>query len=99
MEKQYYFLKLNPPRPTFAMDMNPEEREIMNQHVAYWSRPLNEGKVVVYGPVMDPTCPYGIGIMEGSEQEVRDFATNDPAELTKLCKYEIFPMRAVLPPK
>ncbi len=32
MAKKYYALKLIPPRPTFAQDMTPEERNIMQQH-------------------------------------------------------------------
>jgi len=43
----YYFLKLNPCRPTFAQDMTEEERAIMLQHVAYWTDLMNKGHVVV----------------------------------------------------
>ena len=52
MEKRYFFLKLVPRRPTFAQDMTAAERAIMMQHVAYWKKFLDEGKVLVYGPVM-----------------------------------------------
>jgi len=49
----HYFLKLNPCRPTFAMDMTDDERAIMQQHVAYWGDLMNKGRVVVYGPVIN----------------------------------------------
>jgi hypothetical protein len=35
MDKQHFFLKLNPPRPTFMLDMTADEKAIMQKHVAY----------------------------------------------------------------
>jgi uncharacterized protein YciI len=64
MEKKHFFLKLNPPRPTFAQDMNEEERNIMNKHVEYWKGLVDKGVVIVYGPVFDPEGGYGIGVVE-----------------------------------
>lgn len=60
--KQYYAIKLNPSRPDFAMTMTDEERDIMQQHIAYWQPHLQTGTMVVYGPVMDPKGPYGLGL-------------------------------------
>lgn len=95
MEKQYYFLKLVPRRPTFAQDMTPDERVIMMQHVAYWKQFLDEGKVLVYGPVMDPQAVYGMGIvMTDEEEEVKALIAGDPAG--QINTYEYYPMRAVL---
>jgi hypothetical protein len=31
----FFFCRLLPPRPSFALDMAPEEREIMQKHAAY----------------------------------------------------------------
>ena len=74
----HYFLKLIPPRPTFAQDMTDEERAIMQQHVAYWGALMSKGKVVVYGPVMDPAGVYGMGVVEAeTEQELIDFMKNE----------------------
>ena len=36
----------------------------MQQHAAYWTDMCNEGAVLVYGPVMDPNGPFGMGIFE-----------------------------------
>ncbi|HEV2644828.1 MAG TPA: YciI family protein [Acidobacteriaceae bacterium] len=92
----YFFLKLIPCRPSFAFDMTAEEREIMQQHVAYWKTHMDEGKVVVYGPVMDPAGPYGIGVVESKHEDaIRAFIDRDPA--SRLNTYEFHPMRAVFP--
>lgn len=94
--RSYFFLKLIPCRPTFAMDMTDEERAVMMQHIAYWKKWMTEGRVVVFGPVMDPAGPYGMGVVQAeNEAEVAAFVANDPA--AKINRYEFYPMRAVLP--
>ena len=60
----HFFLKLLPSRPTFAQDMTPDERAIMQQHVVYWTDLMKQGKVHVFGPVLDPNGIYGIGVVE-----------------------------------
>ena len=98
MAKQYFALYLLPSRPDFAQTMTEEERGIMMKHVAYWTDLMNEGKVVVFGPVMDPKKVYGLGIIGvENEQEVKEFISNDPA--ATINRYEYFPMQAVVPAK
>jgi len=95
MDKKHFALKLISCRPTFAQDMTPEERVIMQQHVVYWRELMDKGKVLVFGPVMDPKAVYGLGIIEAeNEEEVKAFIANDPA--TKINTYEFYPMRAVV---
>jgi uncharacterized protein YciI len=95
MPKSYFALYLLPSRPDFAMTMTDEERSIMMAHVGYWTNLLNEGKVIAFGPVMDPEEVYGLGIIAAeSEEEVKDFIANDPA--TKINQYQYFPMRAIV---
>src|SRR4030095_5066136 len=95
---QYFVLHLLPMRPDFAQTMNDEERTIMMQHVGYWTDLMSKGKVVAFGPVIDPKGIYGLGIISAdNEQEVQDFIANDPA--AKINKYEYFPMKAVVPAK
>jgi hypothetical protein len=36
-EKKHFGFKLISPRPTFANDMPQEERDIIKQHMAYWT--------------------------------------------------------------
>ncbi|PWT98790.1 MAG: hypothetical protein C5B52_11660 [Bacteroidetes bacterium] len=94
--KKYFALKLLPCRPDFAFTLSDEERAIMLQHAAYWREKMSKGMVLVFGPVMDPSGPYGLGVVAvDDEEEVKDFIEHDPA--AKLNKYEYFPMMAVVP--
>jgi len=91
MEKKFFFLKLNPPRATFAVDMSDEERSIMQQHAAYWSAFVNNGTAIVLGPVMDPKGVFGIAVAGvESEEQLNEIIAGDPAN--GLNKYEIYPM-------
>lgn len=48
--------RLKAPRPTFALDMSDEEREIMGRHASYWQPLVDSGRMVVLGPVLDGYC-------------------------------------------
>ena len=48
-----FFCKLVPPRPTFAADMTPEERALMQAHAEYWKRYVDSGQVIAFGFVAD----------------------------------------------
>ena len=94
MSKKHFFLKLNPPRPSFMLDITDAERAIMFQHVAYWQNYLENGTMIVSGPVMDPKGGYGVGIIEvDSEEQLQEIISKDPAN--GLNTYEFYPMRAV----
>jgi uncharacterized protein YciI len=76
--------------------MSENEKNIMKQHVVYWTDVMNKGSVVVFGPVLDPKSVYGIGIISAdNEEQVQDFIANDPA--SSVNRYEYYPMRAVVP--
>jgi uncharacterized protein YciI len=78
-ESGTFVFRLIAPRPTFALDMSDEEREIMGRHAAHWQPLLDAGKMVFFGPVLDETGSWGLGIVEAeSEQELRAFAASDP---------------------
>ena len=86
---------LLPSRPDFAQTMTDEERSIMEEHVTYWMEKMSQGKVVAFGPVLDPKSIYGLGIISvDDEQELKSFIEHDPA--AKINKYEYFPMKAIL---
>jgi uncharacterized protein YciI len=93
----HFFVKLIAPRPTFAMDMNETEKKLMQEHVVYWKGRQDKGEVLVFGPVMDPKGPYGMGIIEVTDEaKARAFSAGDPvvkANIGFAC--EIYPMRAV----
>lgn len=98
MNKVYYTLYLNPPRPTFMQDMSDEERGIMQKHIVYWNNLMSEGKVLAFGPVLDPQGVYGLGIVEvENEEQVKAMISKDPAN--GLNKYEHYLMKAVTPKK
>jgi uncharacterized protein len=75
-----FVLRLEGPRPTFALDMTDEEREVMARHAAHWQPYLDSGRMVVFGPVLDETGSFGLGVVDGvDEAELRAFAAADPA--------------------
>ena len=96
MDKKYFALKLNPPRATFFNDITEEEMAVMKRHSAYWHELMKHGKVVVFGPILDPNAAYGFGVVAvESEDEVKILMANDPAN--GLGSYEYYPMLAVVP--
>jgi uncharacterized protein YciI len=96
-----FVFRLQAPRPTFALDMSDEEREIMGRHAAYWQPYIESGRMVVFGPVLDDSGSWGLGVVEdGDEQELRAFAAGDPAVTSGTARIQIGRMPAgfVRPP-
>jgi len=93
--KKSFFLKLNPPRHAFMQDMTDEEKSVMQKHVAYWAPFIENGIVIVLGPVMDPKGGYGVAVVAvDSEEQLNQIVADDPAN--GMNSYEIYPMRAVI---
>jgi uncharacterized protein YciI len=85
-----FVFRLLPPRPTFALDMSNEERDIMSRHAAHWTPYLESGQMVVFGPIIDSTGSWGLGVVEAhDEQELRLFAAKDPVVTTGTGKIEL----------
>jgi len=85
-----YVFRLMAPRPTFALDMTDEERKIMGRHAAYWQPLVDAGRMVVFGPVLDGTGSWGLGVVEADdEDEVRQFASGDPVVTTGTADIEV----------
>jgi uncharacterized protein YndB with AHSA1/START domain len=97
-DKQAFLLRLIPPRPTFAQDMNEHERRVMMEHVVYWQGHTNANVVIAYGPVADPNGGWGVAIVEVADRaRVEKLTSEDPVMLQKLgARYEIFPMPRVV---
>ena len=92
--KKHFYLRLNPPRPSFESDMTEGERAIMLRHVAYWAPYVEDGTVIVLGPVMDAKGGFGMAVVEVEhEEQLQELISKDPAN--GLGTYEISPMRAV----
>ena len=78
-----FVFRLKAPRPTFALDMSDEEREIMARHAEHWRPWVESGQMVVFGPVLDASGSWGLGVVEADdEQELRAFAADDPVVTT-----------------
>ena len=89
-----FFLRLVPPRPTFAKDMTPEEAAIMERHAAYLSGLVDKGRGIAFGPVFDPAGAWGLGILEATDEaEARALTDADPVVVAGIARYEIVPMR------
>ena len=90
-----FVLRLHAPRPTFALDMTDEEREIMGRHAAHWQPLIDSGQMVVFGPVLDGTGSWGLAVVEfDDEDELRAFADQDPVVTTRTGTVEIGRMLA-----
>ena len=85
-----YVFRLMAPRPTFALDMTDEERQIMGRHAAHWRPLVDAGRMVVFGPVLDGTGSWGLGVVEADdEDEIRRFASGDPVVTTGTADIEV----------
>jgi len=94
MAKQHFYMRLLPPRTTFPADITPEEMALMQQHATYFLKAFDEGRVLLYGPVMGHGGAFGMGVLEvESEAEAREFAENDPSVRGGLNRFELAPMR------
>jgi uncharacterized protein YciI len=92
-----FVFRLIAPRPTFAQDMTDEEREIMGRHAAHWQPYLASGQMVIFGPVLDGTGSWGLGVVEADdadEDTLRAFAREDPAVVTGTARVEFGKMPA-----
>jgi uncharacterized protein YndB with AHSA1/START domain len=90
----HFLCRLIAPRPSFAMDMSDAERKIMQAHSMYWRKRLDEGTAIVFGPVADPSGPWGLGVVRAeNEAALRAFQAEDPAIAAGVgFRYENLPM-------
>jgi uncharacterized protein YciI len=90
-----FVFRLKAPRPTFALDMSDEEREMMRKHAAHWQPYVESGQMVVFGPVLDGTGSWGLGVIDADdEDEVRAFADRDPVVVSGIAEMEFGKMLA-----
>jgi uncharacterized protein YciI len=90
-----FVFRLEAPRPTFALDMTNEEREVMSRHAAHWQPLVDAGRMVVFGPVLDDTGSWGLGVVEAEDEaQLRAFAAADPAVTSGTARIELGRMLA-----
>ena len=86
---------IRPPRPTFMDDASPEENEVMERHFEYLKRLLEEGRLILAGPSLDP--PFGLVIFEAAtEGDARRVMEDDPSVAAGVQFAELHPFRASL---
>lgn len=62
----------------------------MARHAAHWRPLVDAGQMVVFGPVLDDTGSWGLGVVEADdEDEIRAFAANDPVVITETANIEM----------
>ena len=62
----------------------------MGGHAAHWRPYIDSGQMVIFGPVLDGTGSWGLGVVEADdEEELRKFAADDPVVTTGTGTIEI----------
>src|SRR6201989_2336817 len=90
-----FVFRLKAPRPTFALDLTDQEREIMARHAEYWRPWVESGQMVILGPGLRATVSWGLGVVEADdEEELRAFAADDPVVTTGAGTIEVGKMLA-----
>jgi len=74
--------------------MTDSERALMMEHVRYTHGQFAAGKVLIFGPVLAPDGPFGMGVFEATDEaEVRAILEQDPTVKAGLNRFELYPMR------
>ena len=62
----------------------------MGRHATYWQPYVDSGQMVIFGPVLDGTGSWGLGVIEADhEDELRAFAAGVPAVTTGTAEIEV----------
>ena len=62
----------------------------MGRHAAYWQPLVDSGRMVIFGPVLDSTGSWGLGVVEADDvDELRAFAAGDPVLTTGTAQLEV----------
>ena len=70
--------------------MTDDERGIMARHAAYWQPLVDSGRMVIFGPVLDGSGSWGLGVVEADdEEELRAFAAGDPVVTSGTAEMEV----------
>ena len=97
--KKTWFVRLIPPRSTFATDITPDETKLMQAHYVYWKEQFDKGVCVFGGPVLDPKGVYGVlAIVAATEDAARTVASADPSVKAGLNKIEVAEMKIAFLP-
>jgi uncharacterized protein len=91
--EESFLFQTHSTRPTFPRDITPEEKALMDAHGVYCKQQFEDGKLLIYGPVLAREGAFGMAILEvADENEARQFGENDPSVQAGLNRFEFFPM-------
>jgi uncharacterized protein YciI len=91
-----FLLKLFAPRPTFHLDITPEEMAVMQTHGKYWRDLLEKGIAVAFGPVLDPKASWGVAVFYAEDQAAAEaIAAEDPTSKAGMHN-EVYPMATLV---
>jgi uncharacterized protein YciI len=89
----HFVYMLIPPRPTFPADITEAETAIMGRHALYWRALVDEGRVVVFGPVADPAGTWGLAVVAAASlEEARALGEDDPAVSSGMAAFVVYAM-------
>jgi uncharacterized protein YciI len=92
---QHFLFRLNGPRPSFPADMTEGEAQAMLAHRQYWEGRIADRTALLFGPVFDPSGPWGLAIIEAADESAaRRVIEADPVLMAGIgFSYAIFPMQ------
>ena len=93
-----FFLRLQPPRPTFPHDGTGEEMAAMKRHAEYWHRNALAGSAIIVGPVFEGEGAWGMAVVEVEDQAAAQaFADGDPIITSGFgFRFDILPMPSII---
>jgi uncharacterized protein YciI len=75
--------------------MTDDERDVMGRHAAHWQPLIDSGQMVVFGPILDGTGSWGLGVVESDDEDaLRAFAAKDPVVTSRTATIEMGKMLA-----
>jgi uncharacterized protein YciI len=95
----HFVYRLIPPRPSFAQDMTPEEGALMAAHSEHWRGLMDDGRVLVFGPVLEADGVWGMAVVEAADaDEVAAWGEADPAVASGVMRFAVLPMLSAVVP-
>ena len=93
-----FFLRLQPPRPTFPHDGTGEEMAAMKRHAEYWHRNALAGSAIIVGPVFEGEGAWGMAVVEVEDQAAAQaLADGDPIITSGFgFRFDILPMPSII---
>jgi hypothetical protein len=92
-----FFVKLIAPRPTFAMDMDAQQRAMMAEHFTYWKSSDDAGEVIVFEPGARSQGTrkglYGVGVIAAADEAAARPSADPVIKSDRGFACEVYPAR------